>query len=102
MTPLSVVFLFVILAAFISGIYSWRWRRIPGVQAFILASLGIILWALGYEFATRSLDPQQSHFWLRVRMLGVDLLPIAWFAFVLLYTRGKQRLSWLTWVSLLA
>jgi hypothetical protein len=97
-----ITLLFVILTALLAGIDAWRWRRIPGLHAFIPASFGIILWALGIWLSARSgTDPQQSQFWLRISILGVDLLPIAWFAFVLLYAQGKQRLSWLTWVLLL-
>ena len=91
----------VILAAFVAGMFGWRWRHIPGLQAFLLIALGIILWALVRGFSTLYNSLIEAQVWVRLVNFGIDLLPVAWLAFILLYARGKRSLSWLTWAGLL-
>lgn len=96
-----VVYLLIIGAALFAGFSAWGLRRAPGLQALPLASLGVALWALGQALDALNPAPAQRLLWLRLMLLGNDLLLIAWLAFVLLYTQGRQRLSGPVWIGLL-
>jgi diguanylate cyclase (GGDEF)-like protein/PAS domain S-box-containing protein len=92
----------VVLAAVWAGVLALRRRYIPGLQAFPLASLGIVLWALSQALTAISANPVTRHFSTRITILGIDLLLVAWLAFVLLYTRAQPRLTRPQWAVLLA
>ena len=88
-----------LLASILFGVYAWKRRRIaPGLSAFPLVSTGVALWSLGGALAVSLPDPEQRLFWLRFSTLGIDLLPLAWLAFVYLYSRKSIRLPWPIWV----
>jgi diguanylate cyclase (GGDEF)-like protein/PAS domain S-box-containing protein len=92
----------VVLAAVWAAVLALRRQSIPGLQALPLASSGIVLCVLGQALVALSADPFSRHFWTRLSILGIDLLLLAWLAFVLLYTRGQPRLTRLQWAGLLA
>jgi diguanylate cyclase (GGDEF)-like protein/PAS domain S-box-containing protein len=98
----AILLLILLAASTLAGIYARRWRHIPGLQAFPLASLGVILWALGNAFLAFATTPPPRLLAIRCTILGIDLLLVAWLAFVLLYTRGQERLTRLQWAGLLA
>lgn len=93
--------LILLAAATLAGVQARRWRHVPGLQLFPLASLGVVLWALGNAVLVMSSAVLLRLLAIRLTILGIDLLLIAWLGFVLLYTQGQPRLSRAQWIGLL-
>ena len=86
----------IVLAAI--GLYAWRHRRSTrGAKAFALLMLAAAEWSLAYAFSLASPTLQSKLFWVKVRYLGIVLVPWAWLVFALLQT-GLER--WVTRGSL--
>jgi len=81
--------------------YAWRQRRIPGVAAFAITSLGASLWSLGYVFEILSSDLQTKIAWDNFQFLGTTIVSPAFLVFVLLYTRRREWHGGSAWLWLL-
>jgi diguanylate cyclase (GGDEF)-like protein/PAS domain S-box-containing protein len=98
----AILLAIILMAAALVGIDARRWRHIPGLQVFPLASLGVILWALGQAMIALATTASLRVLAIRISVAGIDLLLVAWLSFIFLYTRGQQRLSRLHWIAMLA
>ena len=70
-----------------------RHQPIPGVRAFILLMLTAAEWSLGNVLKLESTSLSSVIFWNNVTWLGTVIIPTAWLAFVLQYTRRIRQLS---------
>lgn len=72
---------------------AWRRRSAEGSLPFALLLAAAAEWALAYSLSLISKGKALQLFWIRVRYLGIVIVPVAWFTFALLQTgHGK----WLT------
>jgi PAS domain S-box-containing protein len=84
------------------GLFAWRHRRsTPGAKAFALLMLAAAQWALAYGFSLTSPTMESKLFWVKVRYLGIVLVPWAWLIFALLQT-GLERFVTRVSLTLLA
>ncbi len=72
---------------------AWRNRSAPGWKPFAVLSLALATWSLGYALELGSVDLSTMVFWAKLQYLSIVTVPVAWLAFVLLYT-GREK--WVT------
>ena len=71
----------IILAAI--GLFAWRHRRSTrGAKAFALLMLAAAEWSLAYAFSLASPTLESKLFWVKVRYLGIVVVPWAWLVLV--------------------
>ena len=75
------------------ALFTWRRRSTSGAMPFVLLTLAVAVWSLGYALELGSADLSAKVFWARIQYLGVVMVPVAWLAVVLQYT-GREK--WLT------
>ena len=89
------------VAAGVAGI-AWQRRAAPGARPLTVLMLGLSIWAGGYaaQWAASTLD--SLSFWQNLTYLGVVMVPVAFPAFALQYTRHLTRLSrpWMIGLSI--
>jgi PAS domain S-box-containing protein len=77
---------------------AWRRRSLPGATAFAVLMLAVADWSLSYAFELAVADVSAKTLWAKVEYIGIVTVPLAWFLFVLQYTRQDK---WLTIRTLL-
>lgn len=85
----------VIIAAVIStalAVYVGRRRSAPGAVAFVVLTVAVAEWVLGYALELAGADLPTKIVWAKAQYLGIVTVPLAWLAFALYYTGRK---SWL-------
>ncbi len=76
------------------GIYLGRSRRrIPGSKAMITQFIAIGIWCLGYGFELVSQTLAAKVFWAKFEYIGIAIVPVAWFLFILEYSGNKDALK---------
>jgi PAS domain S-box-containing protein len=86
------------VVSFTLALLAWRRRLTEGSLAFALLMAAAAEWALAYALSLISDDEAVRLFWVRVRYLGIVIVPGAWLTFALFQTgRGK----WVTQRSLI-
>lgn len=75
------------------ALYAWRRRSSPGVAPFILLTLAVAEWSLGYAFQLASTDLAAKLFWSKVRYLGIVVVPTVWLILVLQHTGLEKWLA---------
>jgi len=75
------------------ALFAWRRRPAPGATPFVLLTLAVAEWSLGYALELGSADLPTQIFWAKVEYLGIVSVSVMWLAFVLQYT-GREK--WLT------
>ena len=75
------------------ALFAWRRRPAPGLMPFILLTLSVAEWSLGYALELGSVDLAIKVFWSQVKYLGVVTVPVSWLTFALQYTGGGQWLK---------
>ncbi len=85
---MSYIIMLVLVAAVASVLTSiaWRHRSTPGVPAFALLMLTVVVWSFAYALELSSASLPAKLLWTRVEYLGIVVLPAAWFAFACHYT----------------
>ncbi len=73
--------------------FMWRRRSAPGAMPLVLIMLGVTEWSFGYALELGSPTLSAKIFWTNFNFLGIVIVPVAWFMFVLEYT---YRDRWLT------
>ena len=91
----SYVFLIALTAALSVALTIVAWQRhdVRAAGPFGFLTLAIFEWSLGYAFELSSADLPMQIFWARVEYFGVVAVPLAWFAFTLVYTGREQWLG---------
>jgi signal transduction histidine kinase/PAS domain-containing protein len=72
---------------------AWKSRPAIGAEPFIVLTLAIAWWSLGYLVELSKSDLAQVVFYAKLEYLGIATLSSAWMAFALLFTRQIQRLT---------
>lgn len=86
------------VVSFALALLAWRRRSTEGSLTFALLMAAAAEWALAYALSLISDGKALQLFWVRVRYLGIVIVPAAWFTFALLQTgHGK----WVTQRSLI-
>lgn len=86
------------VVSFALALFAWRRRPTEGALAFALLMAAAAEWALAYALSLISDGAALKLFWIRVRYLGIVIVPGAWFTFALFQTgHGK----WVTQRSLI-
>ena len=90
-----------VIATLISGalsLYTWRYRRTPGVTSFSLMMLILFQWSAAYILELAATELSSKIFWIKFMFAGVVATPVAWLVFALEYTGRK---AWTTRLRLL-
>src|SRR5689334_14776351 len=86
-----------LIAALMSGglalLVAGRRRSAPGALPFVVLTLAVAGWSLGYALEMLSANLASAVFWAKQEYLGIVILPLTWLLFALEYT-GRKR--WLT------
>ena len=86
------------IVSFAIALLAWRRHSTEGSLAFALLMAAAAEWALAYALSLISEGKALQLFWVRVRYLGIVIVPGAWLTFALFQTgRGK----WVTTRSLI-
>ena len=72
------------------GVNALQRRDTPVVMAFSLAMFCASLWAYSFAMEVVSNTLETKILWANIQFLGIELLPLAWFAMTLYYT-GQPR-----------
>ena len=76
-------------------LYGWRYRATPGARAFIALTALSAVWIGTSLLSMLAPTPELAVFWwLKVRFVGVTLVPVAYLFFALEYTEHSQWLHW--------
>jgi PAS domain S-box-containing protein len=81
------------IVSFTLALLARRRRSAPGALAFALLMAAAAQWALAYALSLVSIDQELKLFWIKVRYLGIVIVPGAWLTFALLQT------GWEKWVT---
>ena len=65
------------------AVYAWRRRQIRGARWYSLLLFAVALWGSAYAVELATLDFAHKTVALKLKYVGVILLPVAWIAFVL-------------------
>jgi PAS domain S-box-containing protein len=86
----------VVIAALLStglAFFAWKRRLLAGVTPFSILMLAVAEWSAGYALELAGADIPTKLFWLGFEYVGIGVVPAAWLALALQYTR---RTKWLT------
>ncbi len=91
-----------IITSLILARYAWKRRTIRGAEYFALYMLAAVEWSLCTLLGLFSESAVFDQIWELIGMIGVSVMPLAWFGFTLKYTRREKWLNLLTWGLLAA
>ncbi|PWR73960.1 histidine kinase N-terminal 7TM domain-containing protein [Methanospirillum lacunae] len=84
------------------GVYSYKNLHIPGLRSFIFLMFGVTIWLVGSIFEYALLEPGIRYTAVIFEYLGIVLVPVAWFLFILTYTGRDEwiqgRKIWLFFI----
>ena len=76
------------------ALYVWRRRRASAGASLAVALAAAGWWSLAYALELAATDLPTKLLWGDAKWLGVALLPPAWFAFTMQYTRRDRWVNW--------
>jgi PAS domain S-box-containing protein len=82
-----------LMSAGLALLVAGRRRAAPGALPFVILTLAVAGWSLGYALEMLSADLASAVFWAKQEYFGIVMLPLTWLLFALEYT-GRER--WLT------
>ena len=71
------------IASFILALPAWKHRSAPGAKAFALLMLAAGVWSLTYALSLANISQEAKLFWIKVRYIGIVIVPSAWLVFSL-------------------
>ena len=74
-------------------VIAWRRHDVRAAKPFVLLTLAIFEWSLGYAFELSSADLATQIDWAKLEYFGIVGVPLTWFVFTLIYTGREQWLS---------
>jgi signal transduction histidine kinase len=92
-TAVQVLLLLAAATSVIFALFAWKRRPVPGSVAFSVFMLAVALWVLAYLLQIVSDGLSAKMVWVKLQYIGVGIVPVAWLAFSLRYTK---RQAWLT------
>jgi signal transduction histidine kinase len=75
---------------FMLAIYSFRYRKSPGIFIYCLLLLAFFFYSFGYAFELQSNSIASIMFWLRVEYIGISFIPSLLIMLALRYT-GRMK-----------
>jgi PAS domain S-box-containing protein len=75
------------------SVYAWRHRAATGATAFVLLTLAVAEWLLGYALWLMSDEPWVKVLWVKVEYVSITSLPLVWLAFAFQYTGRREWLA---------
>jgi PAS domain S-box-containing protein len=93
---LSVTIALLVIAAMALAIlawYAWRHRTAPGALPLVGMCFAASQWSLCYAFEIGATTLPVKMFWGKLEYFGIAIVPVAWLAFGLHYTRRAHWLS---------
>jgi signal transduction histidine kinase len=101
-SPFVVPLIFSAVMCGVLGVYSYKNLHIPGLKAFIFLMAGVTIWLVGAIFEYALVDPGIRYTAVAIEYLGIVLVPVAWFLFILTYTGRDEwiqgRKVWLFFI----
>jgi PAS domain S-box-containing protein len=82
------------------ALYVWRHRRASAGASLVVVLAAAGWWSLAYALELAATDLPTKLRWGDAKWLGVALLPPAWFAFTMRYTRRDRWVNWATMAAL--
>ena len=82
------------------ALYVWRRRRASAGASLVVVLAAAGWWGLAYALELAATDLSTKLRWGDAKWLGVCLLPPAWFAFIMRYTRRDRWVNWATMAAL--
>ncbi len=85
----------ILIAAALSGFFSWRvWKKRPaaGTEPLFLLNISIAFWSLCYAVELALINLPAKIFWMRLEYFGIVTLPIFWLFFSMQYTQPGKAL----------
>ena len=82
------------------ALYVWRRRRASAGTSLVVMLAAAGWWSLAYALELAATDLSTKLRWGDAKWLGVCLLPPAWFAFIMQYTRRDRWVNWATMAAL--
>ena len=84
----------VIVAALMGylGLMIWHRRETLGVGNLFWVMLSGLIWSIFYLLEIRAGDLSLKLFWAKAKYLGIVMVPVFWFLFVIEYVGYRQRL----------
>lgn len=86
-------YLLVIVMMEALGIYTWRFRKMPGAMAYIVSQACKGAWLLFLFLASRSTELPEKIFWISLQQTMAVLSPYLWFIFVLQLSQQEEKIS---------
>ncbi len=78
------------MVALVFVLLLWRRRSRNGAPYLMVFMGAVCLWAFAEAAELRTMDLAGKIWWTRVRFVGIDTIPCAWFFFALRFSRGQQ------------
>jgi PAS domain S-box-containing protein len=76
------------------AVYVWRHRRASAGASLAVALAAAGWWSIAYALELAATDLPTKLLWGDAKWLGICLLPPAWFAFIMRYTRRDRWVNW--------
>lgn len=96
-----VLLLLATLASALTARVAWRRRTVDSAYPFLIFALGMVVWSLAYAVHWWVSAPAAKLFWLNVTLIGVFIVPSAFFVFTLVYTGRQHWLAGRRWLLFL-
>jgi len=74
------------------ALYAFRHRRVRGAGWYCALLLAIALWSAAYAWELTVADPAQKLLALKIKYLGVVMMPVAWIGFVLDFVARERAM----------
>jgi len=71
---------------------AWQRRHVRAAKPFAFLALAVAEWTVGYTLELSSADLAMQLTWAKIEYLGIVAVPLAWFAFALVYSGHEQWL----------
>ncbi|MBA3531112.1 MAG: diguanylate cyclase [Ardenticatenales bacterium] len=86
----SLLLLLVAMLQAALAIPAWRRRPSPGATLFVFFLLSVVLWCVAYALELGLEYVPSKILWAKTKYIGITVLPVVWFAFVLQYIGREQ------------
>jgi hypothetical protein len=80
--------------------YVWRRRRASAGASLVVVLVAAGWWSLAYALELAATSQPTKLFWGDAKWLGISLLPVAWFAFIMQYSGRGQWVNRYTLAAL--
>ena len=89
----SLIHIFTTLAALITIILMWKFRKSVEVKFLIYLELFVAIWAITYALEFASPDLNSKIFWSKLSYFGIAFLPVYYFLFTTAFSQKKHLIT---------